>query len=132
MRLFISLLVLFIVSVNAQAQILQCPETIKSTQSLQNKAAGWEAFVDNNTVYPLSRVTFFALHPKNQASLTPDQEKPKNNQLTWTFGKEEIWLACGYNNTSLQLIQKLPESTKSCVVTYDSSLSIVEKIECKA
>lgn len=116
----------------ALAANIQCPHEIKTNQSLQEKANGWPEFLDDwNIVHHFDRVTFYAGHPKEHASLVPDNEGTKSNKVIWTFGgKDKIWVACGYSNTTIQLIQKLPDETKTCAVTYGSKSSNVIAINC--
>lgn len=118
----------------AYARALQCPEQIKTNQSLAAQVKGWDAFVDDlNLVYHAERVTFYAGHPKEHASLAPDNGTMKNGQLSWTFNDNEIWMACGYSHTSVQLVQKLSAKIKTCTVTYDSKMSVfptVVAIQC--
>lgn len=116
---------------SALAATIQCPHEIKTTQSLLKKVNGWGEFSDDwNIVHNVNRVTFYASHPNEHASLAPDNEDTKSNKALWTFGKDKIWLACGYSNTAIQLIQKLPDKTRSCTVTYDSNFSKIITIDC--
>jgi len=115
----------------ALAASIQCPDRIKTNQSLQKKIDGWGAFLDDgNRVHRFNKVTFYAGPPNEHASLAPDNEGTKSNKAIWTFGKDEIWLACGYSNTEIQLIRKLPEGTKTCNVTYDARFSKIIVINC--
>jgi hypothetical protein len=116
---------------SAQAATIECPKTIKTNQSLQGKIANWEAFIDDsNDIHNFARVTFYSQHPKGHASLTPDNTK--NTKATWNFNGSEIWLACEYTNTRVQLIQKLPNTIKNCTATYNSSFSEVTGLECNS
>ena len=104
---------------------------IKTSQSLQEKVNRWDEFLDDwNIVHYFNQVTFYAGHPKKHASLVPDNEGTKSNKAIWTFGKDIIWLACGYSNTDIQLIQKLPKAIKTCTVTYDLNFSKIIAINC--
>lgn len=115
----------------ALAVILNCPNAIKTNQSLQQKVDGWDGFLDDwNNVHNFNLITFYSGHPKNHTSLTPDNEDTKGNKLTWSFGEGKIWLACGYSNTDIQLIQELPGSIKTCTVTYRSNFSEITVISC--
>jgi hypothetical protein len=130
MKNILTLLALVLLCNQASSATVQCPALIKTNQSLQEPIKGWDGFVDDlNAVHTFNRVTFYAGPPKEQASLSPD-ESPKDKKLTWTFGKEKIWLACGYSNTLMQLVQPLPDNTKRCSVTYNADLSQVKTIQC--
>lgn len=116
---------------SALAITIQCPQEIKTTQFLQKKVNGWGEFSDDwNIVHHVNRVTFYAGHPNEHASLAPDNEDTKSNKALWTFGKDKIWLVCGYSNTGVQLIQELPAKTKRCTVIYDSNFSKITSINC--
>ncbi len=116
---------------SSSAATLRCPQQIKTSESLQEKITGWDEFLDDgNIVHHFNRVTFYSGHPKEHASLAPDNEGTKGNKLIWTFAKDTIWLACGYSNTNIQLTQKLLNGTKLCAVTYDSTFSQVLTINC--
>ncbi|WP_392537702.1 STY0301 family protein [Legionella sp. 227] len=116
---------------SASATAIHCPETIQTTQSLQHDIKAWEAFQDDwNSTHHFDRVTFYSGHPKEQASLAPDTEVSKVKKLTWSFDKQEIWVACEYTHTKIQLIQKIPHGTESCSVTYNENFSKVLSINC--
>lgn len=123
----------------AWAAKIECPAGMMTNQTMLGKEQGWEVYVDSvNNHHSLSGITFYATHPKNMASLAPGNEDTKGNKLVWKFagdGKDEIWLACRYRDTNVQLIQKLPLTIKSCTVTYDeqhiSINSNVKSIDCQ-
>lgn len=116
---------------SASVATIQCPQVIKTNQSLQQEIKEWDVFLDDwNYVHHFNRITFYAGHPKEHASLAPDSENSKVKKLTWTFDKQEIWVACGYSNITIQLIQKLPNETKKCTVTYNTNFSKVIAINC--
>lgn len=113
------------------AATIQCPQSIRTNQSLQHEVKKWNVFVDDlNGTHQFERVTFYSGHPKEHASLAPDRETSKVKKLTWTFDKQETWIACEYTHTKIQLIQKLREGTKNCTVTYNADFSKVVAINC--
>ncbi|WP_412757512.1 STY0301 family protein [Legionella bozemanae] len=115
----------------AYAATIQCPTVIQTNQSLQHEINDWNVFTDElNGIHQFERITFYSGHPKENASLTPDHERSKVKKLTWTFGKQETWIACDYTRTKIQLIRKLPDGTKSCTVTYNKDFSKVTAINC--
>ncbi|KTC89656.1 hypothetical protein OQJ18_08260 [Fluoribacter dumoffii] len=115
----------------ASATPIHCPQTIQTNQSLRGNLNQWEAFQDDlNSIHYFERVTFYSGHPKEHASLAPDHEDSKKEKLTWSLGKQEIWIACEYTGTKIQLIQKLPYGSKSCNVTYKKNYSKVVSINC--
>lgn len=125
---FITIL-LNIVFLPAIAANIDCPDMINTHQSLQKKVNGWREFLDDwNLVHRFNRVTFYANDPKQHASLAPDNTK--NSKAIWTFGKDKIWLACGYSNTDIQLIRRLPDGVKKCTVTYVENFKKIAAIHC--
>ncbi|MBA3536641.1 MAG: hypothetical protein H0T84_08540 [Tatlockia sp.] len=131
--IYLNTLILGLITPSVSAITLHCPPQIKTNQSLDIKVKDWNAFVDDwSNVNNATKVTFYAGHPKAQASLAPDNENYKAAKLNWTFNGNDIWLACGYSYTAVQLIQKLPNQIKTCSVIYDlKSLSpTVLEIKC--
>lgn len=116
---------------SASATTLYCPKSIKTTESLQQKINHWDVFIDDwNMNHHFTRITFYTGHPKEHASLAPDNENTKTKKLIWTFDQQETWIACGYTNTSIELIQKLPKGTKKCTVMYNEDFSRVLTLNC--
>lgn len=102
-----------------------CPNTISTKQTLQGSQTGWESFTDReNTSTRLSGITLYSGHPKEMASLAPDNEGTSSDKLTWRFDQEKesqgIWLACQYEHTQIQLIKKLPATLTTCSALYQS------------
>lgn len=120
----------------ANATNYQCPSAIISNQTLSKEVDEWDewdAFIDkNNLVHYLNGVSFYSGHPKKQASLVPDNENAHQKTLFWTFKHEEkIYLVCNYSNTSIQLIHKLPQSIKKCIVNFaDKYSNTIVNIRC--
>ncbi|KTD42101.1 STY0301 family protein [Legionella parisiensis] len=116
---------------SAYAATIQCPQIIQTNQSLHQEIKDWDAFADeSNVINQFERITFYSGHPKENASLAPDHENSEVKKLTWTFGKQETWIACNYTHTKIQLIRKLPDGIKSCTVTYNANFSTVMAINC--
>lgn len=112
-----------------QAAQIQCPTLIKTNQSLQEKLTGWDGFIDElNNTHHFNRISFYDGHPSEHASLAPDNSK--GSKAIWTFDSSNIWLACGYSNTDVQLIQKLTDTIKRCSVNYNSDFSAVVAVNC--
>ena len=91
----------------AIAESIKCPESIKTQQSMKEKVKDWDIFIEGwSTGHKLNGVTFFDAHPKEKASLAPDNEDTKDNKLVWTFkSKNHIWFACRYMDTKVQLLK---------------------------
>lgn len=116
-----------LITFEASSGTLDCPKEIKTNQSLQGKMDNWDAF-NFNAPHKFSRVTFYSKHPKENASLVPDSTN--KNQASWNFNEPEIWMACEYSNTNVQVIQKLPKHIKKCTAIYDAGFSSVSSVQC--
>ncbi|RUR08918.1 STY0301 family protein [Legionella sp. km772] len=115
----------------ASAKTLKCPPGLKVNESLGESMPGWEEFLDNsNNEHHLNKITFYSGHPNEHASLAPDNENTKGRRLRWAFGEDKIWVACGYSNTNIQLIQKLDPHIKHCTVTYDANFTELKNVDC--
>src|SRR5687768_17535055 len=88
---------------------ITCPPNIQTIQSLKSEMSEWVPYTDTtDSQHVLETVTFYDQHPKQQASLSPDNERGTDNKLLWTFDpNRDIWIDCRDANTNLQLIQKL-------------------------
>ena len=123
---------LFFACHSLSAATIQCPQAVKTRQVIDGKMKGWDTFVNQeNVINNLNGITFYDHHPKENASLAPDNEGTVGKKLMWTFGGSEIWLACGYANTTVQLLQKLPAGIKTCAVSYEANFTTVLAIDCK-
>ena len=88
------------------------------------KPQDWEAgFSDLKP--QIAMVTFFDGPPAERASLKYDSElKLRGGWVaTWTLAANTrgYWIQCAYENTTVVLSKKLPESVKTCAVTYERS-----------
>ena len=112
MKKLVYLLSIVMVSQVAIAESIQCPESIKTQQSMKDKVNGWDVFIAGwSAGHALNGVTFFDAHPKEEASLAPDNEDKKDNKLVWSFkSKNQIWFACRYIDTKVQLLKMLPNT----------------------
>ncbi len=117
------LLILFFLTSSSYAVnsfSIKCPANLQVSQSLTNKYPGWRSLVIQPRYY-LSNVTFYSGKPEELASLIPDSSTQKN--AVWNFSSnDQIYLTCEYNQTSIQLTQKLPKSVTQCQVWYDPSI----------
>ncbi|KTD17406.1 STY0301 family protein [Legionella jordanis] len=101
---------------------LPCPKEIDTRQILLHNIPGWQSYsAASNQKNYLNRLTFYSGHPKEQASLAPDNESSKSKILQWSFNDEEIWIACGYAETNIELIRKLEKPAHQCKVSYNTA-----------
>jgi hypothetical protein len=110
------------ISLSAQAAplVLACPATVTVAASAR-APAGWEA-VPSAQPHAFNGVGLFSGHPRELAGLVPDKQSRSGKQLvsSWSLpgGSERYWLACGYNQTTLQLAQRLPAGLSRCTATH--------------
>ena len=112
----------------------ECPAQLKTQQSLEATPAGWEPWIDAvNSRHGLESVAFYSGHPKELASLVPTNEDASDQDPVWDFdAKEQIWQACRYRDTKVQLIQKLPKGTVHCRVVRQPNVSPgIRAVECR-
>ncbi|STY29852.1 Uncharacterised protein [Legionella wadsworthii] len=123
--------VFFLFSHGVAAITVSCPKEIQTNQSLKSIIKGWSVFIDGeNHLSHFTRITFYSGPPQENASLAPDDKNSTGKKMIWNFNEGNIWLSCGYSNTSIQLIQKLPDKIKKCSVTYNADYSNVLAIDC--
>ena len=105
-----------------------------------NPPQGWEPGL-SDLKSQLAMVTFFDGPPAERASLKYDSElKQKGNWVaTWTLAPNSrgYWIQCAYDNTTAVLSKRLPDTVKTCAVTYERStkaanaLPLVKHVGCK-
>jgi len=116
-----------------------CPDTIKVEQRITDLPPAWEAGLSDARP-GLMMVTFFDGPPAERASLKYDSElRLKGNWVaTWTFAANAhgYWIQCVYENTTVVLSRRLPETVRTCNVTYERSttaangLPLVKAVSC--
>jgi hypothetical protein len=122
------------------AEPINCPQTIAVRQELAAPVAGWTPTLDE-TPHRLAGITFYDGPPAERASLVYDQiTRGKAEQTaTWLFTPQkdrQIWLACSYAGTAIDLTRSLPRQATRCSVAYDSQqqiagLPVIRKITCQ-
>lgn len=130
--LVITITAFMAISVHAGVIEIQCPAKIDTTEKLTKLSADFESMVTDATHY-WTGVTFFSGHPKENASLAPDDASG------WSFSKDDtIYIGCSYNQSSQMLFKKLPKHIRSCEVVYDKTVQGIagqpgapQKILCK-
>ena len=116
-----------------------CPASIAVEQRAGAVPEGWEAA--NSSAKPqLAFVTFFDGPPAERVSLTADsEERPKREWVAlWNLApnKRGYWLQCAYDNTTVVLSRRLPDSVRTCKVIYErktqaiSGLPVVKHVGC--
>ena len=116
-----------------------CPAEVNVEQRVTDPPQGWEPGL-SGLKPQLAMVTFFDGPPAERASLKYDTElKQRGNWVaTWIFAPSPRghWIQCAYDNTTAVLSKRLPESVKTCAVTYERStkaanaLPLVKHVGC--
>lgn len=106
---------------------VECPEAIQVDERLASKHPLWEGAANNGYGqfgHMLQNVGFYYGHPKNRASMVPDDttdNKKRVRKSAWKLlgngAQEEYWVACSYNNTLQTLARRLPPHLKLCEAT---------------
>ena len=117
-----------------------CPQKIEVEQRVAALPEGWEAGQTTATVVLVS-VAFFDGPPAKQAALKYDSEdRQKRDRVAfWNLppGARGYWISCGYENTTAVVSRRLPESVRSCAVTYErrkrgaAGLPAIKSITCR-
>ena len=107
---------------------LHCPKSISVKQKITSLPSSWEAFAEPFP-YQLKAVSFFEGHPKRRVALVNDLSETidsKTELAAWNFppSSKGYWVECIYDQTTIALTKRLPESISQCRVTYDSSISV--------
>ena len=89
----------------------------------------------------ISGVTIFDGPPAEQASLVPDGEKTRGDDViqTWQLAKNDrgYWLQCNYANTTAQISRRLAAGVARCDVISDHNerfnggAYVVKSVNCK-
>lgn len=99
-----------------------CPQKVEVEQRVTAIPEGWEGGQSTATV-PLSSVTFFHGPPAERASLKYDSEdRQKRDRIAfWNLppSARGYWISCAYENTTTVVARRLPESVRTCSVTYE-------------
>ena len=109
---------------------MTCPKQIETEQKLNTQLADqWQSMNDTfNNRQLLEMIQVFSGHPKDGASLIPDNTN--THDAVWTFNneKESLWIACFYQQSTVRLIHKLPNNVKKCFLNKKKN---PESIFCK-
>ena len=117
-----------------------CPAEVNVEQRVTDPPQGWEPGL-SGLKSQLGMVTFFDGPPAERASLKYDTElKQKGSWVaTWNLAAtgRGYWIQCAYDNTTAVLSKRLPETVKTCAVTYErnsrapNALPLVKHVSCK-
>jgi len=112
-----------------------CPPEVATVQTSSAAPEGWDVFIDTvNAKHFLESISLYSGHPREMASLVPDNEGDSSDDSSvWTLFPENsrsYWVACKYHDTDIMLIKSFA-ITKSCIVTANPEVNTVE-VDCSA
>ncbi len=97
-----------------------CPFSIVTKQSIDVDPAGYESIADNSS-HIWQTVSFYKGKPELQPSLAP--ERSNKNRADWSFSmSDNIYISCGYYQTSVVIYKALPHGVHACHVTYEKMM----------
>ena len=121
-----STLVLLAAQSTSAAVPLSCPSHNQTQQSLASPVNEWHSSTNKFTIVDNKlRGVFYGFTfgpPEGMALLKPNSvvENKKGLLSTWLLEKsEQVWLVCGYDQTTIQLSKPLPTGLKKCFVQID-------------
>ncbi len=133
------ILVIFTTPMSVKAENIQCPLSINVSEKIVTAIANWEGYVMPREHY-LETVMFSNGHPSDLATLVADEQVEKKGKFVskWLFPgnySSGFWLSCTYHNSSSVFTKRLPNGTKSCVVTSkltkSGTFQQIESIVCE-
>lgn len=106
----------------AQNSVPACPPTLNETPPATPPNTRWESMIYPGRTQPrLESMMLFDGHPREMASLVPDEDQSSSRGTTsiWHFQRTDpqrgIWVACVYTNTNAILTARLPDKLRQCI-----------------
>lgn len=118
-KYFIIWLLLLLASSHCFAQHIQfsCPFSIVTKQSIVGAANGYESTADNSS-HIWQTVSFYKGKPGVLPGIASDRRT--KDRADWSFSmSDNIYISCGYYQTSVVLYKELPHGVHMCHVTYE-------------
>lgn len=135
MTLSIMFVILLVAAPYAHAASYICPPLIDEeprTAKPLNGFEGWDFKEEEDEDHVLTEVSLYSGHPKEMASLAPDN---KGGKAPWVWSNPKnganYWLMCRYDRTRLTYIRKLDTFSKSCSVIQDKKTKKPSGLECQ-
>ena len=116
--------VVLLVALSARAAtIITCPPILVETPIVQSMLSGWEVDVRAGR-RTLADAAIHLSRGSDRGGVMPDTTNLSGRQetATWSLSPGDgnvYWVACSYGNTSALLLQKVPETARRCVASYD-------------
>jgi hypothetical protein len=106
-----------------RAATITCPPAMVETPVVSSLLKGWDVEVRAGR-RTLSGAAILVSRGSDRRGATPDATSQSGRQefAAWTIAPadgEIYWVACSYGNTSALLLQRVPETARRCVASYD-------------
>jgi hypothetical protein len=118
---FLMSLVLAMLATSAQAADYLCPKHMTMEKQTAAAVDGFEVLnTDKATggtdAHYLEGISLYSGHPREQASLAPDNADSAKGPWVWTTAKDDhgYWMECRYMRTSLVYVKKIGEGSATC------------------
>ena len=122
--------------------VIKCPDRLALEETVKSTYPSWEVTVDKGKFdFFFEAIHLFDGHPREMASLKPDEETEAPGRLvaTWHLPKAEAdrgyWVGCAYSNSMTLLAKRLPDTVSVCRYTVgrhaSGTLAGVESFICE-
>ena len=134
MRELIVICLIVLLSHNVSAMEIKCPDDIEIEEKAALVPDKWLEVGSLKRKHKFVSILFGEYSDVNGTMEDDDLESKNSSKAIWTFNDKKIHAAfCLYENTSINLMQKLPQATKKCEVSFDINQKgtwILKKAEC--
>ena len=113
----------FAAGLPARGATITCPPVMVETPVVSSLLKGWDVEVRAGR-RTLSGASILVSRGSDRRGPAPDFTNQAGRQETaaWTITPadgEIWWVACSYGNTSALLLQRVPDTARRCVASYD-------------
>ena len=107
----------------ARAATITCPPVMVETPVVSSLLKGWDVEVRSGR-RTLAGAAIQVSRGSDRRGVAPDATGQSGRQevAAWSLAPtdgEIYWVACSYGNTSALLLQRVPETARRCVASYD-------------
>lgn len=107
----------------ARAATITCPPVMVETPVVSSLLKGWEVDVRAGR-RTLAGAEIQVSRGSERHGVAPDATSQSGRQevAAWTIAPSDgeiYWVACSYGNTSALLLQRVPDTARRCVASYD-------------
>ena len=107
----------------ARAATITCPPVMVETPVVSSLLKGWDVEVRSGR-RTLAGAAIHVSRGSDRRGVAPDATSQSGRQevAAWSIAPtdgEIYWVACSYGNTSALLLQRVPETARRCVASYD-------------